>query len=99
MKALSLTLALAAGLAGGILSHYVWPQAVAAQAPPATPQEIRAQRFILEDAAGKTLGTFSAEVPRNAIAGRGTHGAIRLFDDRGRELWRSPSLGILPATE
>ena len=98
MRALSLTLALAAGLAGGMLSHYVWPQPVQAQARQ-TPQEIRAQRFILEDASGKTLGTFSVEGPRPGGPARGAFGGIRLFDGRGREIWRSPSLGIFPATE
>ena len=99
MKVLSLTLALAAGLAGGILSHYLWPQPVQAQARPQAPQEIRAQSFILEDANGRTLGTFSPETPRNGIPARGLSGSLRLFDERGREIWRSPTRSIYPATE
>ena len=95
MKPLFLTLSLAAGLAGGMLSHYVPAQAQAQQ----TPQEIRAQRFVLEDANGRTLGTFAPEIQRNGIALRGASGGIRLFDERGREIWRSPTRGIFPATE
>jgi len=97
VKALYLTLALAAGLAGGILSRFVGPQPVRAQAQ-ASP-EIRAQRFILEDASGRTLGTFSVEMARPGDIARGASGSIRLFDERGREVWRTPSRGILPATE
>jgi hypothetical protein len=99
VKALSLTLALAAGLAGGILSHYLWPAVVQAQSRPQTPQEIRAQSFVLEDANGRTLGTFSPETQRNGIPERDLSGSIRLFDERGREIWRSPTRGIFPATE
>lgn len=98
MKALYSTLALAAGLLGGMLSHYVWPPLAQAQAPP-PPQEVRAQRFILEDANGRTLGTFSPEAPRSGSLARGAAGAIRLFDERGREVWRTPTRGIVPATE
>ena len=99
MKALYLTLALAASLAGGLMSHYIWPPAVQAQPRPETPREIRAQSFILEDANGKTLGIFSPETQRGGTPGRGLSGSIRLFDERGREIWRSPTRGIFPATE
>ena len=100
MKALYLTLALAAGLAGGILSRYLWPQPVQAQTPPSAPREIRAQRFVLEDAGGKTLGTFAIEMGRPGALARFASGSIRLFDGQGREVWRSPNrVGILPATE
>ena len=97
MKPLSLILAVAAGLAGGLLSHYVWPQPVQAQAP--APMEVRAQRFILEDSTGKTMGTLSVEVPRSGGFVRGGVGRIHLFDERGREVWKTPVTGILPATE
>jgi hypothetical protein len=91
VRQLSLALAFAAGLAGGVLSHYVWPQPVHAQSQ--NPKEIRAQSFVLEDANGKTFGTFSVEAPRPR--GRLTAGgSIRLFDDRGREIWNSPFNGI-----
>lgn len=97
MKLLFLTLALAAGLAGGLLSHYFWPEPVEAQS--AAPMEIRAQRFVLEDAAGKTMGTLSVELPRSGGPARGAVGRVHLFDQRGREVWKSPVTGILPAAE
>jgi hypothetical protein len=95
VKQLNLTLAFAAGLAGGVLSHYVWPQPVQAQSQ--NPKEIRAQSFVLEDANGKILGAFSVQAPRPS--GRSASGSIKLFDDRGREIWSNPSSGIFPATE
>lgn len=96
MKPLTLTLAVLAGFLGGVLSHSVWPQPV--QAQPQTPKEIRAQSFVLEDSNGKTLGTFSIDMPRTGSVRRAA-GTIRLFDERGREVWRTPTLGIVPATE
>lgn len=97
MKPLFLALCLAAGLAGGLLSHYVWPEPVQAQIPP--PAEIRAQRFVLEDSSGRTMGTLSVDAPGPGRIARGATGRIRLFDEHGREVWRSPLNGILPATE
>jgi hypothetical protein len=90
MRRFNVLLALVAGLAGGVSSRYLWPQPVQAQTQ--TPREIRARSFILENADGKILGTFM-ETPR---AGTGT---LRLFDQRGREIWRNPTGGLFPATE
>jgi hypothetical protein len=84
VKPLYLTLALAAGLAGGLISHYVWPQPVQAQAPAS--MEIRAQRFVLEDSTGRTLGTLSVELPRSGKLVRSAAGTIHLFDERGHEI-------------
>jgi hypothetical protein len=93
VRQMSLALALAAGLAGGVVSHYIWPEP--AQAQSQNPKEIRAQSFVLEDANGQMLGIFSAEA---LPSGRGAGGSIRLFSDRGREIWRNPSgFGIVPA--
>jgi hypothetical protein len=97
LKPFALTLALAAGFLGGSLSHYLWPAPVQAQAQ--TPKELRAQSFILEGPDGKTLGVFSMELPRPGRPDRELHCAIRLYDQRGREIWRSPAMGIFPATE
>jgi hypothetical protein len=97
VRQLNLILALAAGLIGGVLSHYAWPQPVEAQSQ--SPNEIRAQRFVLEDANGKTLGMMSLEAPRPGTSARGASGSVRLFDDRGREIWRNPINGIIPATK
>jgi len=53
----------------------------------------------LEGPDGKTLGAFSMELPRPGRPDRELHGAIRLYDQRGHEIWRSPAMGIFPATE
>ena len=101
MHRFNVFLALVAGLAGGVSSRYLWPQPVQAQAQ--APMEIRARSFVLEDADGKVLGTFSTEAPRPGSAARGLpirpSGSLRLFDDRGREIWRNPTNGIFPAAE
>jgi hypothetical protein len=94
MHRFNVFLALVAGLAGGVSSRYLWPQAVQAQAQ--TPMEIRARSFILEDADGKVLGTFSGVTTRGLPT---ASGSLRLFDNRGREIWRNPSNGVFPATE
>ena len=55
---LSVTLSLAAGLAGGILSRYVAPDLVHAQAQ-SVPREIAARTFVLTDASGNRLGALT----------------------------------------
>jgi len=57
-RILTVTLALAAGLFGGLLSRYVTPVSVHAQTQTAAPREIRAQRFTLVNADGVVLGVF-----------------------------------------
>jgi hypothetical protein len=80
------TLALAGGLAGGIMAHYIWPQS--AQAQSQATAEIRAQSFTLVDANDNVLGRLS--IDRNTTRqGAGESGAIRLFDANGREIWRA----------
>ena len=56
---LTLAISLAAGLLGGVLSHYVTLPAVHAQAPAPNAVEIRAQRFTLVDDQGSAIGTFT----------------------------------------
>jgi len=45
MRTLNLTLTLAVGLLGGLLSRYVAPTVVRAQTQTPPPKEIRAQKF------------------------------------------------------
>jgi hypothetical protein len=59
MQKLNLTLALAAGLLGGLVSRSITLPSVHAQAQPATPVEIRGQRFTLVDGQDKVVGTFT----------------------------------------
>jgi hypothetical protein len=60
-RKLNFALALAAGILGGVLSHYLAPIVVLAQSQNAPPKEIRAQRFILVDAKGIPRGVFAIE--------------------------------------
>jgi hypothetical protein len=73
-------LSLAAGLLGGVLSHYVAPEPVhAAQAAPAAPKEVRAQNFVLVNGDGSPAGLFGFD-----LAGKAT---ITLYDRAGKVVW------------
>ena len=78
-RTLTLTLALAAGLCGGLLSRYVAPAAVHAQAQTPAPKEIRAQSFVLVNAQGTAFGLMGFDPRGNPI--------IKLLDERGRTFW------------
>jgi hypothetical protein len=75
---LNLGLSLAAGLLGGILSHYVSPALVPAQTQAAPPKEITAQKFVLVNDAGLPAGVFGIE---NGSA------SIQLMDKDGKVVW------------
>lgn len=76
MNKRSLIPALAAGLLGGMISHYLSPQPVHAQAEP--PKELRAGSFVLVNENGTVLAKLCDEAGRPSL---------RLFDERGREIW------------
>jgi predicted transcriptional regulator len=76
---LNLGLSLAAGVLGGILSHYIAPKSVLAQSPVAPPKEITAQSFVLVNSKGAPFGTFGFEKDGAA--------SIKLFDASGKVLW------------
>jgi hypothetical protein len=76
---LNLGLSLAAGLLGGILSHYVSSDLVHAQAQAAAPKEISAQKFVLVNDAGLPAGVFGIEKDGSA--------SIQLMDRDGRVVW------------
>lgn len=78
MSKKSLVLTFAAALLGGIVSHYLSPQIVHAQAQTQASQEIRASRFVLVNEKGQVLGTLCDE---------GGRPSLKLFDERGREIW------------
>ena len=60
MKKLNLTLSLAAGLLGGVISHYALVTPVAkAQAQTVAPKEVRAQSFVLMSERGELGGTMA----------------------------------------
>jgi hypothetical protein len=95
-KSFTPVLALAAGLAGGILSHYIWPQLAWAQSKAAA--EIRAQSFTLVDANDNVLGRFFVNRSRTR-PGAPESGGIQLFDENGREIWRAGSVSTQPLSE
>lgn len=90
--ALTLALALGAGLLGGMLSRYVTPTTVLAQDRLTAPKEMRAQRFTLVNERGTVLGVFGLDSPE-----QGSNPTIRLFDESGREIFRAGPPSNRPA--
>ena len=74
-----LSLALGAGLLGGVLSRYVAPVPAFAQAT--TQKEIKSQSFVLVDDKDNIVGTFKPSADRRP--------AVVLLDRDGREIWRA----------
>lgn len=91
-RALNLTLALTAGMLGGLLSHYLAPISVHAQAQPAAPKDIRAQSFVVVDVNNNVVGTFRASEGRQP----GRAPSVVLLDPDGRELWRGGGATVRP---
>jgi hypothetical protein len=86
MNKRSIVLSFAAGLLGGVLSHYLSPEMVHAQSQ--GPREFRAERFVLENDKGAVLGTLAHE---------GGKPSLKLFDEHGREIWSAASQTSVPA--
>ena len=78
-RTLHLILALAAGLLGGLLSRYLTPTPVFAQAQAPAAREVRAQSFVLLNKQGVPLG-------RIGIDSDGLPN-ITLVDENGRTIW------------
>ena len=101
-KTLIVSLALGAGLLGGLLTRYIAPPAAFAQNQAPITKEIRAQSFTLVDSSDHTLGVFTAEPVSKAInpyPGGLTPMRIVLRDSKGREIWSAGGSGIRPVTE
>ncbi len=94
---LSLALALVAGLLGGFLSRYISPSAVHAQVQPPNALEIRSQHFIVVDAQGRVVGTFTGAITETP-GGRALP-RIALVDPTGRELWSAGGNGFKELSE
>ena len=85
-RKVNLPLALAAGLIGGVLSRYVAPFPVQAQAGP--PKEIRAQNFVVVDDKNNVVGTFTASPP--TVPGKPIQNQTVVLRDRNdKEIWRA----------
>lgn len=78
-RAWNVGLSLAAGLLGGIISHYMAPQIVHAQAQAAPRTEIRAQRFVLTNDAGAPAGFLGFNLNGDAD--------LVLLDKTGKVIW------------
>lgn len=87
MKKLNVPLSIAAGLLGGLLSHYIWTPPVHAQSAESAPKEIRAQSFVLVDSKGVAQGVFSVD----ESAGMPT---IKLHNREGQEIWQAGGSGV-----
>lgn len=102
---LTVSFALLAGLAGGMLTRFIAPAPVFAQAPvqilpgPAPVQttpapvsrEIRAESFAIVDQYGNVAGTFTSEP-----MGMRRPGRIVLRDSYGHEIWSAGGSAIRP---
>jgi hypothetical protein len=75
----TMSLSLAAGFLGGILSHYAAPVLVHAQTQTPPPKEISAQRFVLVNDAGVPEGEFGIDKDGSA--------SIQVLDKDGRVVW------------
>jgi hypothetical protein len=90
-KAPTVTLALAAGLVGGLLSRYVAPPSAFAQDKAKVTKEVRAQSFTLVDPSDHAVGTFTFEPGPLAMSPNpipfSAGGRVILRDSNGREIW------------
>jgi hypothetical protein len=110
-KTFNVALALAAGLLGGQLTHYIAPSAAFAQvqAPPSPvpgvpnnrpiTKEIRAQSFTLVDQADHTVGTFTVEPAPLGRRDFKVGARIVLRDSYGREIWSAGGIAIQRLSE
>ncbi len=87
-KPSSLWLSLAAGLLGGVLSHYAWTQPVHAQSLASAPKEMRSQSFVLVDDKGAVQGVLSFDEAKNFPT------TIKLLDGKGHEIWSAGGSGM-----
>jgi len=69
---------LAAGLLGGVVSHYLSSPVVNAETYAPVPKEIRAESFLLVNGKGVVI---------ERLANDGGRPSVRLFDERGEEIW------------
>lgn len=87
---INFTLALAAGLAGGILSRYIAPQPAFAQDQAPVTKEIRARNFTLVDSSDRAIATLG--VGRLPGIDGNIYGIV-LKDPSGHVIW---SAGGIP---
>jgi hypothetical protein len=81
MKKLNLGLSIAAGLLGGVFSHYIWIQPVQAQNQAPAPKEVRAQSFVVVNEKGEVQGVLTFGEPS------GDRTSVKFYDSKGREIF------------
>jgi hypothetical protein len=91
-RPLTLVLTLAAGFTGGLLSRYIAPERVFAQAPKEATQQVRASSFVLLDEAGRTAGVFAIE-KKDGLPN------IVLFNVQGKPIWDARHTVLVPLTQ
>jgi hypothetical protein len=84
MNRMTVVVAFAAALLSGIISRYISPTPVQAQAQTTAPVEVRAQRFALVNSAGVLAAIFTVDQPRPNVPYKR---AVRLYDATGKEIW------------
>jgi hypothetical protein len=90
MKRLNLGLSIAAGLLGGVFSHYIWTQPVQAQNQPTVTKEVRAQSFVVVNEKGDVQGVLTFGEPKNGRT------SVKLFDANGREIFSAGGSPMRP---
>ncbi len=100
-------LVLFGAFAGGYIANRVSPIVHAQNL--ILPTDVRAKSFTLVDAQGNAQATLrpsgsGAELVLNDGGGQprveiGASGGIKIRDARGRVIWTSPRIGLLPASE
>lgn len=79
MKANSM-ICLAAGLLGGLISHYAMTQPVLAQVLTNAPTEVRAQQFVVVDSKGQVQATIKADDIRG-------NNIVEIVNKDGQVVW------------
>ena len=98
-KTLTVTLALAAGILGGLLTRYMSPPTAFAQKLAPVTKEIRAESFSLVNSSDRVLGTFTAE-SAPGISPLSSRTRIVLKDSSGRVIWSAAGgSGVRPVSE
>ena len=92
-RTMNVTLALAAGLLGGLFSRYLAPTPALAQSqtPAPAPREVRAQSFILVNKQGTPFGRIGFDSDGLPL--------ITLVDQDGRPIWSTKAALLLQSSK
>jgi hypothetical protein len=91
---LPLVILSAAIFTGGLVSHYIWPRTVLAQAPTQTQaaqMEMRTQHFTFVNEKNEVQAVLSIDVDSQG------HPTLILSDRNGKRIWTGGGSGLHPA--